>query len=560
MPLPKDGEIQLFQVVDTDGNPARVSLIAGVYRLAVDALLVGPAGAYAQGDFDSTNVDEANALAMWVRAATTGLDTTQAVGSRNVPIAARAALAAQAYGLERLLTDGVIRVDNGTTYSAMAGRGAVAAQAYTLIRGLTDAVVRGDDGATYSAVAARNADAAGDFAAALIGILVNGRMSAFRSEAADWDMLQSGDPAFTTASSTATPNALHTNAFLYGTDTTGAALLRLIEARDFNADADVAGALIGLLVSARNSTYRNATGDWARWYGDTPAVADGTPSANVIGAYTNSQMLGEDNTAAATLRAIEARGAVAAQAYTLNRLFADAVIRGDDGTTYSAVAVRNMDASGDVAAALIGLLVNNRNAIYDALSLGNWQLWTGNISSVLTGLSNASSAALGANVNSIHFGTDTTGAAVLRPVEARAQTASNNAQFARALNGLLVSARQRSLDQGVTATAAAGSAVTLTLPAPGASLKQFILEITITKFSAALLVAAAAPVVVTTTNLTGNPSYDFQANAAAPGTIERVQVLPALAIEATAENTAVTIVCPATTDVIWRVSVRYYNA
>jgi len=61
----------------------------GVNRLAVDALIGGAAGAYAQGDFDSTAQDETVATAIWARSALTGLDSSAAVNNRNVPIQAR---------------------------------------------------------------------------------------------------------------------------------------------------------------------------------------------------------------------------------------------------------------------------------------------------------------------------------------------------------------------------------------------------------------------------------------------------------------------------------------
>jgi len=61
----------------------------GVNRLAVDALVGGGGGAFAQGDFDSTAQDETVATAIWARAALTGLDSSAAVNNRNVPIQAR---------------------------------------------------------------------------------------------------------------------------------------------------------------------------------------------------------------------------------------------------------------------------------------------------------------------------------------------------------------------------------------------------------------------------------------------------------------------------------------
>ena len=109
----------------------------------------------------------------------------------------------------------------------------------------------------------------------------------------------------------------------------------------------------------------------------------------------------------------------------------------------------------------------------------------------------------------------------------------------------------------VTATAAAGSIVTLTIPAPPAGQRIFINHLTITRFASALLVAAAAPNIVTTTNLSGLPSWDFAADAAPQGAIDRLVVQSGLPMSSNTVTTAVTIVGPATTNVIWRITVNY---
>lgn len=54
MPLSHDGHIQLFRVTDADGNPAQVSLVAGVYRLAVDAVISGGGGGGPTEDEDNS--------------------------------------------------------------------------------------------------------------------------------------------------------------------------------------------------------------------------------------------------------------------------------------------------------------------------------------------------------------------------------------------------------------------------------------------------------------------------------------------------------------------------
>lgn len=111
-----------------------------------------------------------------------------------------------------------------------------------------------------------------------------------------------------------------------------------------------------------------------------------------------------------------------------------------------------------------------------------------------------------------------------------------------------------------TATGAAAAGVTLTLPAPGAGLRQYVTFIRVLRSASALLVAGAAPTVVTTTNLPGAMAFSFGADAAAQGTDKVVSEDFAYPIAASAQNTAVTIVAPATTGVIWRVSAGYYVA
>lgn len=111
-----------------------------------------------------------------------------------------------------------------------------------------------------------------------------------------------------------------------------------------------------------------------------------------------------------------------------------------------------------------------------------------------------------------------------------------------------------------TSVGAAGAAVTLTLAAPGAGLRQYISYLAISRFATALLTAGAAPVTVTTTNLPGSLAFSFPAEAAPAGSLDRWREDFAFPLAASAPNTAVTIVCPATTNVIWRVTAGYYLA
>jgi len=112
----------------------------------------------------------------------------------------------------------------------------------------------------------------------------------------------------------------------------------------------------------------------------------------------------------------------------------------------------------------------------------------------------------------------------------------------------------------VTSVGAAAAAVTLTLPASGAGLRQYLTYLSINRFATALLTAGTAPVTVTTTNLPGSLAFSFAADAAAQGTIDRWREDFAFPIASSAQNTATTIVCPATTGVIWRVTAGYYVA
>lgn len=112
----------------------------------------------------------------------------------------------------------------------------------------------------------------------------------------------------------------------------------------------------------------------------------------------------------------------------------------------------------------------------------------------------------------------------------------------------------------VTTLGAAGAAATLTLPAPGAGLRQYLTYLSINRFATALLTAAAVPVAVTTTNLPGTLAFSFAADAAPQGSLDRWREDFTYPLAGSAQNAAMTIVCPATTGVIWRVTAGYYVA
>lgn len=111
----------------------------------------------------------------------------------------------------------------------------------------------------------------------------------------------------------------------------------------------------------------------------------------------------------------------------------------------------------------------------------------------------------------------------------------------------------------ITATGTAGASVTATLPAAGAGVFHYIEFLEITAYSTAARTGSATPIVVTSTNLPGNSAWTF-ATAAAIGSTDRYLVQPTHPIRCSAANTATTIVCPATSSVIWRVNIHYWTS
>jgi hypothetical protein len=111
-----------------------------------------------------------------------------------------------------------------------------------------------------------------------------------------------------------------------------------------------------------------------------------------------------------------------------------------------------------------------------------------------------------------------------------------------------------------TVTAAIGLTAVLTIPNPGVGLRNYVTYLAINRFAGALLVAAATPVLVTTTNLPGTLVFSVPAEAALQGTMDRYREDFAFPLASTAQNATTVITCPATTNVIWRVTAGYFVA
>lgn len=113
-----------------------------------------------------------------------------------------------------------------------------------------------------------------------------------------------------------------------------------------------------------------------------------------------------------------------------------------------------------------------------------------------------------------------------------------------------------------TTTGAAAAAVTLTLAAPGAGLRHYLTYLSMVRVNgtASALTASATPVVCTTTNLPGSLAFTRAADALAAGAADHWREDFTFPLMSSLQNTATTIVCPATTGVIWRVTAGYYVA
>jgi hypothetical protein len=112
----------------------------------------------------------------------------------------------------------------------------------------------------------------------------------------------------------------------------------------------------------------------------------------------------------------------------------------------------------------------------------------------------------------------------------------------------------------ITATAAVGVALTLTIPSPGAGLRNYLTYIAINRIASTALTAAATPIVVTSANLPNAMAWSVSAEAATVGQFFSVREDFAFPIMSTAQATVTTIVAPLVTGVIWRLSAAYYVA
>lgn len=122
----------------------------------------------------------------------------------------------------------------------------------------------------------------------------------------------------------------------------------------------------------------------------------------------------------------------------------------------------------------------------------------------------------------------------------------------------IIQTRDLPSNLAVTATAAANTGFTLTLPAAGVGMFHYITHIDITRNATAAL-AGTATLIYTTTNIPGSLAWSVGNAMNAGGTEKDVVFEPATPLKSSVANTATTIVAPACgLAVLCRINVTYY--
>lgn len=400
-------------------------------------------------------------MAILSRAAAAGLDQSRPVGQRLRPVEARAALAAQAPGLVRLLVDSGLRVSDGANWRALMGGQDNAAAPASPVGAFIAGVARAALPAYADGdVVIPNFDLQGRLLVNAEGLvdtddnaIAQGQETGlsivenYIHNGAGWIRAQGGvdnvaagganQGAFVAGiARTALPVYADGDVALPTFDLTGRLQVNAEGILDTDDDS-IAAAQETSLVIPLNYAFTGAA--WQRIQA-RGAVADQAYTINRL--LTDSVVRGDDAT---DYPVIAARAAVADQAYTLVRLLTDSVVRGDDGTDYPAIAARASGAAHSEA--LIHLLSSSCVYGYDAtLGVGARDVPIGtDLASAISG--RLATAFRGLNTDSLMCGIDNTVAApnnVLRPVEARALSGYEGA--ASTLLGLLTMSQMAALD------------------------------------------------------------------------------------------------------------------
>lgn len=255
----------------------------------------------------------------------------------------------------------------------------------------------------------RNADADADFAEALIGMLTNSRLGAVDNiGTGDYRRLEASLLSAITGVAPTAIVGLETAAHAYGSDSS-TATVRAIEARRAIVGADIAPTTVaGFVVNSRTVGLDAALGDYNPISADAMSAISGSAASGIRGLYVNAMNVGIDNTGAAVIRSVEARSG------GITPTFADT---------------------------LVGLLTKSELHGHDG---SNWQGISSALPSAISGV--GTSAVRSLYTNSVTVGIDNTGAAVLRPVEARNFDAVGD--VASTLIGLTVNSRTAIVREG----------------------------------------------------------------------------------------------------------------
>jgi hypothetical protein len=253
-----------------------------------------------------------------------------------------------------------------------------------------------------------------------------------------------------------------------------------------------------------------------------------------------------------SLSAAQIIAALTADSYVNNRIRVDAACRFDDGATYSVPATRG--AITNQANSLLRLLVDSVVRGQD-VSGTNYAAISSDLISNSTGRSWTVEALYTA---SVMYGVNA-GGTTLGFIGAAGGSPPINGNSVRGQNALNVYALPPASDQCIEATAAINTALTLTIPAPGANLRQYVNRLKIECYSGAAQAAQATPFIVTTTGIAGNPSFNFPSGTAQGNISYRDLDWGSDPIEASADNATITVVCPQVAGFIWKVTAWYRN-
>lgn len=114
----------------------------------------------------------------------------------------------------------------------------------------------------------------------------------------------------------------------------------------------------------------------------------------------------------------------------------------------------------------------------------------------------------------------------------------------------------------VTGTAAISTGVTLTIPAAGVGLFNYLVALEISLYVSTSVTGAATPVAVTSSGITGTPSYSIASGTSAVvgALLDRLLMqFSGIPLKGSAANTTMVFTAPAVTGAIWRINAYYYT-